>query len=255
MEIWWQGPDGSVQDAYWYDGQQQWGQFTLAPAGSSNGPITAVSRASNTMEIWWVGPDGSVQDRYWYDGATQWQPFTLAPPNSAFTSAGIASLSRASGTMEVWWVGPDGSVQDANFYAAPPASIGPINASYTFDSGVAAGGGSDFTVWPDGSYVFEGHLHDSGAASYNDNVVCVIKDNLTDTAHVLSGHSGHMAGTFESGSRDDNWNISSRKADLQSDWNNFNSGWQWDCEADVNSDLNSITDKAIAAVGLVISIK
>jgi hypothetical protein len=34
MEVWWAGADGSVQDAYYYDGQG-WNQFTLASAGNS----------------------------------------------------------------------------------------------------------------------------------------------------------------------------------------------------------------------------
>ncbi|EEM32055.1 hypothetical protein bthur0003_54400 [Bacillus thuringiensis serovar thuringiensis str. T01001] len=35
MEVWWIGANGSVQDAYWYEGSQ-WKQFELAPAGSAS---------------------------------------------------------------------------------------------------------------------------------------------------------------------------------------------------------------------------
>jgi len=67
LEIWWIGNDGSIQDAYWYEGQDGWRQFQIAPAGSAstNGSITAVSRIPGSMEVWWIGANGSVQDAYW----------------------------------------------------------------------------------------------------------------------------------------------------------------------------------------------
>jgi outer membrane protein assembly factor BamB len=120
MEVWWIAPNGSVQDAYWYDGQP-WQQFELAPAGSASvtGGIAAVSRIPNSMEVWWVAPDGSVQDAYWYDGQP-WQRFQLAPAGSASLQGGIAAVSRVANSMEVWWVGSNGSVQDAYWYDGQP---------------------------------------------------------------------------------------------------------------------------------------
>jgi hypothetical protein len=116
MEVWWVSKDGSVNDAFFYDGQP-WRQFQLAPAGSASttGGITAVSRASNTMEVWWVGAQGSIQDAYFYDNQG-WRQFQLAPNGSASTTASITAVSRASNTMEVWWEGAQGSIQDAYFY-------------------------------------------------------------------------------------------------------------------------------------------
>jgi hypothetical protein len=68
MEVWWVGTDGSVQGAYWYEGQP-WQRYELAPAGSVSvfGGIAAVSRIDNSMEVWWVAPNHSVEDAYWYD--------------------------------------------------------------------------------------------------------------------------------------------------------------------------------------------
>jgi hypothetical protein len=116
MEMWWTGADGSVQDAYWYDGGN-WQRFALEPSGRAAlaGGMTAVSRVQNSMETWWIGPDGSVQDAYWYDGAN-WQNFTLAGPGSASLGGGIKAVSRIQNSMELWWVGPDGSVHDAYWY-------------------------------------------------------------------------------------------------------------------------------------------
>jgi hypothetical protein len=67
MELWWIGANGSVQDAFWYEGGQ-WQQFELAPAdsASNSSEIGAVSRVPNSMEVWWIGANGSVQDAFWY---------------------------------------------------------------------------------------------------------------------------------------------------------------------------------------------
>jgi hypothetical protein len=68
MEIWWIGPNGSVQDAFWYEGGQ-WGRFELVTPdrASTAGGIAAVSRVPGSMEVWWVGASGSVGDSFWYE--------------------------------------------------------------------------------------------------------------------------------------------------------------------------------------------
>jgi hypothetical protein len=138
IEVWWIAQDGSVQDAYWYEGGQ-WNQFTLAPPGSADSfsRIAAVSRIPNSMEIWWIAHDGSVQGAYWYEGG-QWQLYQLAPPDSADSAGGITAVSRIPNSMEVWWIGPHGgSVQDAYWYEggqwnrfelAPSGSASGINS-------------------------------------------------------------------------------------------------------------------------------
>ena len=140
MEVWWIAPDGSVQDAYWYDGQP-WKQFELAPAGSASAQsgIAAVSRIPNSMEVWWIAPNGSVQDAYWYDGQP-WKRFELAPAGSASVQSGIAAVSRIPTSMEVWWAGPNGSVQDAYWYDGQPwkrFELAPANSA-SVQSGIAA---------------------------------------------------------------------------------------------------------------------
>ena len=121
MEVWWIGANGSVQDAFWYEGQEGWRQFELAPAGSAavDGGITAVSRIPGSMEVWWIGANGSVQAAFWYDGSP-WQRYELAPAGSASVNGGITAVSRIENSMEVWWIGADGSVQDAFWYDGSP---------------------------------------------------------------------------------------------------------------------------------------
>ncbi|WP_233597602.1 hypothetical protein, partial [Corallococcus sp. CA041A] len=69
MELWWVGGNGSVEGAYWYDGQP-WARYQIAGPGSAStsSGIAAVSRIPGSMELWWVGGNGSVEGAYWYDG-------------------------------------------------------------------------------------------------------------------------------------------------------------------------------------------
>jgi hypothetical protein len=116
MELWWVGTNGSIQVAYWYDGDV-WHRYELAPAGSAStaGGITAVSRIPNSLELWWIGSNGSVQASYWYEGDVPHR-YELAPAGSASTISGISAVSRIPNSMEVWWVAPNGSVRDAYVY-------------------------------------------------------------------------------------------------------------------------------------------
>ena len=116
MEVFWIGQNGSIQDAYWYEGAN-WQHFELAPAGnaSTNGSISVVSRIPNSMEVFWIGQNGSVQDAYWYEGSN-WQRFELTPAGNASTNGSISVVSRIPNSMEVFWIGQNGSVQDAYWY-------------------------------------------------------------------------------------------------------------------------------------------
>lgn len=131
MEIFWIAADGSVQDAFWYDGAP-WKRFQLAPPGSAapTAGIAAVSRLPGTMEVFWTAPNGSVQDAFWYENST-WKRFELAPAGSAATTSPMVVLSRIPTSMELFWTAPNGSVQDAFWYdgatwkrfeLAPPGS-------------------------------------------------------------------------------------------------------------------------------------
>jgi hypothetical protein len=69
MEVFWVAPDGSVQDAYWYD-KSEWKRFALAPPGSASpaGELKVISRIPESLEIWWPAGNGSLQDSFWYAG-------------------------------------------------------------------------------------------------------------------------------------------------------------------------------------------
>jgi hypothetical protein len=222
------GNDGRVYTSWWTGGSDwsglgdNWRNIGgIFPAAS---PVAAVSRNPNQLDLFIRGYDGRAYSSWWTGGVTDW--------------TGLGDNWRNLGA-------PIG---------APPAVIGVLDTgAITFDGGVPVGGSSRLTIWPDGTYAFEGHLHDSGFPSYNDALVWAIKDNLTNTAYTF-GHSGHMAGTVESGSRDDTWSAQGRNEGLQQAWNNFGGGWLWHWEADVDADFNSVVDKAVAGVGLALAV-
>jgi len=255
MEVWWIDADGSVQGAFWYDGGQ-WQRYTLAPAGSAsvNGGIAAVSRIPGSMEIWWIGPNGSVQDAFWYDGG-QWQRFELAPAGSASGNRGIAAVSRIPGSMEIWWIGPNGSVQDAFWYDTPAPMPTVLDFDFNpivFDGGVPVGGSSHLTIRQDGTYTFSGHFHDSGATEYNVSLVWAVKDsqNMVYTFQ----HNGHVAGTFESGSRDDDWTNDGQNNAIAQNWAHLASGASGTARAAANIDLVNLTNSLIGTLGTVLGI-
>jgi hypothetical protein len=74
LEVWWIGPDGSVQDAYYYDFIGYWNRFQLAPAGSANtsSGIGAFSRDPDIMEVWWIPMP------IWYDWSIRYAYFDEA---------------------------------------------------------------------------------------------------------------------------------------------------------------------------------
>jgi hypothetical protein len=102
---------------------------------------------------------------------------------------------------------------------ADVASSAPITfdfASITFPSGVALGGFAQVTMNVDGSYVFSGHFHDSGTLAYNENTIVVAK--AADGTAFTFSRSGSSYGTFEPGSRDDDWSISGNNPTIAAKW-------------------------------------
>ena len=241
------------------------------PIGNLQAPTTAavnaVSRSTDKLDIFVTDIDGTIQTAAWEPDFTAWHAWSGINGGQAAPGAPVTAISRSKDKLDVFVVGWDHRVYTAAWEPdftngwhgwfpigtspPPPDSLGPLQTGgITFSGGVPVGGSAQLSLWSDGSYVFEGSFHDSGFPSYNDTLVIVVKDVLTNTAYTFS-HSGHMAGTVESGSRDDSWNVGSRSIELQKAWNNFASGSTWHWAAGANADFNSILDKALSAVGTV----
>ncbi len=115
MEVWWVGPDGSVNGSTWLEGAGWQSPYAVAPAGSASpeAGLAGVSRDVSHMEVWWVSPGGAVYAAEWTDGDGWIATDEIAPDGSASLEAGLAAVSRDPSHMEVWWVKTDGKLQGA----------------------------------------------------------------------------------------------------------------------------------------------
>jgi hypothetical protein len=121
-----------------------------------------------------------------------------------------------------------------------------------FGEGIAVGGSSHLTIRQDGSYTFSGHFHDSGIAEYNVSLVWGVKDAQNQL--YTFQHSGHVAGTFEPGSRDDDWTIDSRHDSIADNWANIGASATYNAQANATGDLVNLTNSVIGTVGTVLGV-
>jgi hypothetical protein len=122
-----------------------------------------------------------------------------------------------------------------------------VNKNVTYGGGVPVGGWYSLSVYPSGSYNYSGHMHDSGAPSYNHASVCVVR--FTNGTAFVFETAGRMHGTFESGSRDYNWNKSGSNPAIRDAWKASGGGWSYSCKTRVNINLGSLVDSAFQVVG------
>jgi hypothetical protein len=126
--------------------------------------------------------------------------------------------------------------------------IGPLHTGrIVFGGGVPVGGHAQLILRKNGWYNFSGHFHVSGAPSYNVALVWVIKDSK-DWVYLFRA-SGRLHGTFESGSRDFDWNISKVDRTLAMNWKDLERGYSSHWTAKTNVNLKSLVDSAIEYVG------
>ncbi|WP_432932695.1 hypothetical protein ACQPZZ_15625 [Microbispora sp. CA-135349] len=126
-----------------------------------------------------------------------------------------------------------------------------INRRVNFSGGVPVGGWTSLTVYRDGTYQWSGHMHDSGGTSYNFSGVCVVRTS-SGSAFVFETF-GRLHGTFDSGSRDHNWNKSGTISSLPTAWR-ASSGYTWSCQNSVKLNLDGTVKTALDAVGYVKSV-
>ena len=132
-------------------------------------------------------------------------------------------------------------------FAATGQTLGPFNCDIRFGDGIPVGGWSQLTFHDNGSWNFSGHLHDSGAPSYNSVVTWGVQSVRTGDVYVLR-HTGHMAGTFEPGSRNDDWGDNGTNPALAAGWHDLAPAWRWNCRAYVNWDLNGAISQLLQII-------
>lgn len=123
-----------------------------------------------------------------------------------------------------------------------------VDSGYiAFGGGVPVGGYSHIGLYSDGTAAFSGHFHVSGAPSYSYAMVWVIVDSINRP--ITIAHGGRLHGTFESGSRDDDWAYTERRDDVRMLWPTLSAGYSWHWRANVNIDLRAAVDSALQALG------
>ncbi|HME74107.1 MAG TPA: hypothetical protein VKI00_00145 [Mycobacterium sp.] len=179
------------------------------------------------------------------------------------SAAQLAVTASAGGSAEVTQLKSLREVQDAHPHiaklvdlkkalhaptAAPlPTTIGPFNTnSITFHNGVPVGGFASLTLHSDGTCQFSGHFHVSGAPSYKVEFAWVVVDS-GGNAYTFTA-SGKVHGTFESGSRDFNWNKSQVSPAIKQNWSKLAAGWHWQWSAHVNWDMQAAVNSVISGI-------
>lgn len=123
----------------------------------------------------------------------------------------------------------------------------------TFDGGVPVGGYSHVTLFPDGTVRFTGHFHVSGAPSYNVSLVWGIKTCNNSVGFALRA-SGRCHGTFESGSRDFNWDETTNNALIAQHWQELSGCSACNWHAAANADLESLFRSSFQALGFAVQL-
>ncbi|HEX6034600.1 MAG TPA: hypothetical protein VFY83_09215 [Anaerolineales bacterium] len=103
----------------------------------------------------------------------------------------------------------------------PPFNPSQLPETVTFDSGsittgLSIGGFARLVMSQTGHFTFTGHMHNSGALGI-DFLLTFVVMTPSGIAYTMQ-RSGHTAGTFTSGSRDDDWIISDFNAGIRDNW-------------------------------------
>ncbi|MCR8961640.1 hypothetical protein O0550_00250 [Brevibacillus halotolerans] len=86
----------------------------------------------------------------------------------------------------------------------------------------------------------------SGAISYTYSFAWAVKSSVGDI--YVFAHKGRLHGTFESGSRDDDWGESQILPALRQGWSDLERGWSYHWSARVNPDFQVFLDQVIKTV-------
>ena len=244
------------------------GEFDSSPAVVAWGP--------NRLDVFGLGTDDAMYHKAW--NGSQWLPSATAwePLGGTFTSA-PAAVSLAANRLDIvglgtdnamyhkawdgsqWLPSPAGWENIGGVFSVPRPTVMPgqldFSAQVTFPGSTAAGGSIHLTLFSNGKFNFSGHMHDSGGEAYNFTVACAVTDSR-NRAYVFS-FAGSIAGTFEPGSRDDDWGgVAGPNADLAAHWTDlFGCGgakFKWD--AQTNTDLTGLLASIVFPGALIIDV-
>jgi hypothetical protein len=173
------------------------------------------------------------------------------------TGAGLERLTRtpqeiASHPLAEWHPALRGLFRtETDKHPAPtlPTQLGPWTWSPITFSGAPVGGYASLTLFQNGGYDFSGNFHVAGTPSYNDSLVWGVRSG-SGILFTFS-HSGHLAGTFEPGSRDDSWNNTGGNAAIAAAWPDLCAAWNYQASAACNWDIAGLVKEIETIVGVV----
>ena len=129
-----------------------------------------------------------------------------------------------------------------------PLELGPWESKIIFDNGVPVGGWTNLKLNSNGSYAFSGHLHDSGAPSYNVSVIWTI---LSRSSHMfVFGNSGKVHG-LEPGSRNHDWDIQNNDQKIMDNWGDLVGSNKINRHASANINLADLIENAKKAYDVI----
>lgn len=184
-----------------------------------------VSWGANRLDIFGLGTDDQMYHKAWTGNAwlpspTGWDPlggvFTSAPTacSAGFSTLHIFGLGTDFQMYHKFWNGSQWLPSHTDWeplggvFTVPRPTLLPrqldFDSEIVFPDGVPVGGNVHVTLFRDGTSVFSGHFHDSGAVGFQCAIACGIAD-AAGNVYTFS-ESGPVAGTFEVGSRDFSWN-------------------------------------------------
>ena len=122
-----------------------------------------------------------------------------------------------------------------------------------FGGGVPVGGWAHLTLRQDGTYTFSGHFHDSGALEYNTALAWGVQNAQSSTLYTFE-HRGHVSGTFESGSRDDDWTVDGQNDAIRDNWAGIVATDSAPASANASGDLTTLINEIVGIAGTVLGI-
>jgi hypothetical protein len=221
---------------------------------------TTVYVRSRDFSLW--RETGDMRTRTWVDGNVY--QFQALNTSMVYVAGGDGTLWREVGTMS------NRAEVDANLMGFTPQRPGSqppsltAHQNLTFSDSTPVGGWTNLQLNKDGSYVFSGHLHDSGFVGFNVGIAWAVRDN---TGKVYTfGANGSVQGTFDDPfgpNRDWDFSLSGTNAALAAAWPNLpapGQSWQWDVTAsldlaalvtEVVNDVETIFKVVVAVIAIV----